>query len=416
MARVSEPIPVTSRLEVLQPVLEAAGQVTPEDRPDAAALSTLFLRATAQLDPPAALPLAGAIVLPDTAVEIDRDPTMLPEPAEPGASVFPEAEGPAVVDPTPGRRARRRNRRAAARAARDEAGGRRRGRVAVLAVVGLVLVAAGAVAAYLVVFPEHEVPQLAEQRVSAIDDLVGDLGFDVQLVGDRRTGLPAGTVLAQDPAAGEMLREGQTLTVTVNRGPEFVAVPADLTNGTVEQARQSLEAANLRVGFVSEKFNELVVAGTVQAIPAAFAEVPRNSAVDLVVSLGPRPRTIPQDAVGRPYDDLAAELGELSLEVVRVEEPTLDQAEGTVTRIEPGPGTTVPRDSTVTVYVAVAQIEVPDVSGLDVADAADELAAAGLSVSGVQGSPLRDVTGTDPAAGTFVAPGTSVTILTRPTG
>jgi len=416
MARVSEPIPVTSRLGVLQPVLEAAGQVAPEDRPDAAALSTLFLRATEQLDPPAALPLAGAIVLPDTAVEIDRDPTMLPEPAEPGASVFPEAEGPAVVDPTPGRRARRRNRRAAARAARDEAGGRRRGRVAVLAVVGLVLVAAGAVAAYLVVFPEHEVPQLAEQRVSAIDDLVGDLGFDVQLVGDRRTGLPAGTVLAQDPAAGEMLREGQTLTVTVNRGPEFVAVPADLTNGTVEQARQTLEAANLRVGFVSEKFNELVVAGTVQAIPAAFAEVPRNSAVDLVVSLGPRPRTVPQDAVGRPYDDVAAELGELSLEVVRVEEPTLDQAEGTVTRIEPGPGTTVPRDSTVTVYVAVAQIEVPDVSGLDVGDAADELAAAGLSVSGVHGSPLRAVTGTDPAAGTFVAPGTSVTILTRPNG
>lgn len=416
MARTSEPIPVPARLEVLRPALRAAGQVEPEDRPDAAELSTMFMRATEQLDPPAALPLAGAIVLPDTAVEIDRDPTMLPEPAEPGATVVPEAEGPAGPDPTPGRRARRRNRRAAQQAARTEAGGRRRGRVAALTLVGLVLLAAGAVAAYLVVFPEHEVPQLAEQRISAIDDLVGDLGFDVQLVGERRTGIPAGTVLAQDPAAGEMLREGQTLTVTVNRGPEFVAVPDDLANGTVAQARQALEPANLRVGFVSEKYNELVVAGTVQSIPSAFEAIPRNSAVDLVVSLGPRPRTVPADAVGRTFDDVAAELDELSLEVERVEEPTLDQPEGTVIRIEPGPGTTVPRDSTVTVYVAVALTSVPDVSGLDVNDAAARLAAAGLDVSGVEGSPIRAVTGTDPAAGAFVDPGTSVTIFTGPNG
>ncbi len=416
MARVSEPIPVSSRLEVLQPVLEAAGQVQPDDRPDAAALSRLFLRATEQLDPPAPLPLAGAIVLPDAAVEVDRDPTMLPEPAEAGASGSTGVEGPAVADPTPGRLARRRHRRAARRAGREEAGGRRRGRVAVLAALGLLLLAAGGLAAYLVAFPEHEVPQLEAQSVSDIDGLVGDLGFDVQLVGTRRTGVPAGEVVDQVPDAGEMLREGQTLTLTVNRGPAFVEVPANLTNVPVAQARQTLEAANLRVGFVSEKYNELVVAGTVQSVPSAFEEIPRNSAIDLVVSLGPRPRTIPEDAVGRPFDDVAAELGELSLEVVRVEEPTLDQAEGTVTRVEPGPGTTVPRDSTVTVYVAVAQIEVPDVSGLAVDDAADELAAAGLSVSGVRGSPLRDVTATDPAAGTFVAPGTAVTLITRPNG
>jgi len=327
--------------------------------------------------------------------------------------VFTEAEGPAVADPMPGRLARRRHRKAATRAAREEAGGRRRGRIVVLTVVGLLLVAAGAVAAYLAVFPEHEVPELADQSISDIDALVGDLGFDVQLVGDRRTGVPAGAVLDQDPDAGEMLREGQALTVTVNRGPEFVAVPADLTNVTVDQARATLEAANLRVGFVSEKYNELVVAGTVQSVPSGFEQIPRNSAVDLVVSLGPRPRTVPADAVGRPFDEVAAELGDLSLEVIRVDEPTLDQAEGTVTRIEPGPGTTVPRDSTVTVYVAVAQVEVPDVTGQDPISATEALEALGLTVSRVQGPPNRDVMATDPAAGTLVDPGSSVVLITR---
>ena len=118
-----------------------------------------------------------------------------------------------------------------------------------------------------------------------------------------------------------------------------------------------------RVGHVSEKYNELVVAGIVQTIITPFDEVPRNSAIDLGVSLGPRPRTVPADAVGRPFSEVAAELEDLSLVVVREDEPTTDVPEGTVTSIDPGPGAIVERDSTVTVHVAVAQVEVPDVTG-----------------------------------------------------
>jgi serine/threonine-protein kinase len=162
---------------------------------------------------------------------------------------------------------------------------------------------------------------------------------------------------------------------------------------------------------VSEKYNELVVAGTVQSVVTPFTELPRGSAVDLVVSLGPRPRTIPE-AEGRPYDVVAAELEALSLNVQREEEPTTEVDEGLVTRIEPGAGSTVPRDSTVVVYVAVALVEVPDVSGSDIASASAQLAAVGLDVSGVQGSPLRPVVGTDPPAGTLVGPDSSVTLIT----
>ena len=89
MARVGEPIPVTSRLEVLQPILQAAGAIEPEDRPDAARLATMLVKASEQLERPDPLPLAGAVVLPDADIEIDRDPTMLPEP-RPGGTVFPD--------------------------------------------------------------------------------------------------------------------------------------------------------------------------------------------------------------------------------------------------------------------------------------------------------------------------------------
>jgi eukaryotic-like serine/threonine-protein kinase len=151
----------------------------------------------------------------------------------------------------------------------------------------------------------------------------------------------------------------------------------------------------------------------VQAVPSAFDVIPRNGAVGLVVSLGPRPRTVPEDAVGRSFDEVAADLEAQSLTVVRQDEPTLDQAEGTVTRIEPGAGTTVPRDSTVTVFVAVAQVEVPDVTGSDPVSATEALEAVGLSVSRVQGPPNRDVTRTDPSPGALVDPGSAVVLITR---
>jgi beta-lactam-binding protein with PASTA domain len=57
-------------------------------------------------------------------------------------------------------------------------------------------------------------------------------------------------------------------------------------------------------------------------------------------------------------------------------------------------------------------VEVPDVKGRTAANAATELQAKGLQVSGTQGSPANPVTGTNPAAGTSVRRGTAVAIIT----
>jgi serine/threonine-protein kinase len=397
MARTTEPIPVSDRVGVLQPVLRSAGAVDPDERPDAARMAGLLVRATEELDPPDALPLAGAITLPDVDLDLGRDPTMLP-----GTVDLVEEDGPSVFPPE------------------VEPTRRRPVLIGLLAVVGLVLVAGGAYAAYQLTRPKHDVPDLLTEavNVSDVDGLVADLNFDVRYVGVRGAGGPPGRVVEQDPAAGESLREGQTLTITVSRGPEFVPVPERLLNLTAadpltqDEAAQLLDQAGFVVGFVSEKYNEQAVAGTVQAVPLAFDELPRGSAVDLVVSKGPRPRIIPDDLIGRPYDEVAAELEDLSLVVTRVDEANPDQPEGTVLRLDPPGGTQVDRDSTVTVVVAIPKVEVPDVSGMSVQAAYDELIDAGLQVAGVQGPPVGTVNGTDPSAGSQVDPGSSVTLIT----
>jgi len=63
--------------------------------------------------------------------------------------------------------------------------------------------------------------------------------------------------------------------------------------------------------------------------------------------------------------------------------------------------------------VAVAQVEVPDVTGLDPVSAADALAAVGLRVSQTVGPPNRNVVDTDPGPGTLVDPNSAVTLFTR---
>jgi serine/threonine-protein kinase len=66
----------------------------------------------------------------------------------------------------------------------------------------------------------------------------------------------------------------------------------------------------------------------------------------------------------------------------------------------------------VTVSKGPKVVPIPNVRGLSASEAARQLQAAGFVVTSTQGSPANAVTGTNPAAGTEVRPGTSVVIIT----
>jgi serine/threonine-protein kinase len=85
-----------------------------------------------------------------------------------------------------------------------------------------------------------------------------------------------------------------------------------------------------------------------------------------------------------------------------------------VLAVRPGEGGQAARGSTVTLTVSRGPrvVPVPDVAGLSAAEAAQQLQAQGFVVTSTQGSPANPVTGTSPAAGTEVRPGTSVVIIT----
>jgi serine/threonine-protein kinase len=97
----------------------------------------------------------------------------------------------------------------------------------------------------------------------------------------------AGTVLQVDPAAGEEVECGSTVTIVVaTSGPEPCTVP-DVVGSTRSQAAATIEDADLAVGAVSEREDASVAAGTVlQTSPTAGSELECGSTVTIVVSSG----------------------------------------------------------------------------------------------------------------------------------
>src|SRR5690606_9931064 len=131
------------------------------------------------------------------------------------------------------------------------------------------------------------------RQETELNALIGGYGWRIEIREDRRDGSVPGEILDQDPAAGTELEEGETLVVTVSQGQTLVAPPADLVGMTLEQARGRIEEAGFVVGNVTESHNEEVEAGIVLSTSPLPPELEKGQPIDLEVSAGPAPRTVP---------------------------------------------------------------------------------------------------------------------------
>jgi eukaryotic-like serine/threonine-protein kinase len=92
--------------------------------------------------------------------------------------------------------------------------------------------------------------EVADVRGRSLDEattVLREAGLELEVV-DRRydDATAAGTVLSQDPAPGSVLRRGDTVQVTVSRGPEPIAVP-NLRGMRTGEAIAELEALGFEV-------------------------------------------------------------------------------------------------------------------------------------------------------------------------
>ncbi len=251
--------------------------------------------------------------------------------------------------------------------------------------------------------------------------LVGTPGEPGEAYSDT---VATGNVMSSDPAAGQSVTPGSTVSYVISLGVEPVAVP-DLVGLPEDEALAALEAAGLvgTPGEPGEAYSDTVATGNVMSSdPAAGQSVTPGSTVSYVISLGVEPVAVP-DLVGLPEDEALAALEAAGL-VGTPGEPgeaySDTVATGNVMSSDPAAGQSVTPGSTVSYVISlgVEPVAVPDLVGLPEDEALAALEAAGLV--GTPGEPgeaysdtvaTGDVMSSDPAAGQSVTPGSTVSYV-----
>ncbi|QGS33701.1 PASTA domain-containing protein [Corynebacterium xerosis] len=252
-----------------------------------------------------------------------------------------------------------------------------------------------------------EVPSISgmtEQQAAAV---VSEAGFDPVASQQYHDAVPQAQIIGTEPLAGTRAVKGAAVTVVVSLGrPTVPALPTDRSASrfsTMLRERTLVEATG------DPMYSDSVPRGAIlMTEPASGETVATGSTVTVHLSKGQAPVKVP-DVVGLDVDDVRRVLEESGLTVAEVTEVfSADDDADAVLAITPEPGTGLARGSDVTLTVNNG-IEIPDVSGLTIAEAREKLTAAGIAVRDVaetDDSPREagQVDSTSPAAGDLVEP------------
>ena len=205
--------------------------------------------------------------------------------------------------------------------------------------------------------------------------------------------------------------------VVTSTSVPVISVP-DVVGLSSQAAIRELRAFGFVVSQVFTASETVPSNEVISQSPEALAEVSQGEEIEITVSSGAVPVTVP-GVVGQSAGDAARFLQDrgFASELQVVEGSTAPA--GQVLRQDPAAGSEVAPGSTVTLFVAegLQPVEVPDVAGMTLLQATQVLVQAGLEVSDeVLEEPSVDVEeglviGTDPAPPGLLLPGATVTIL-----
>ncbi|MGA2469596.1 MAG: Stk1 family PASTA domain-containing Ser/Thr kinase [Solirubrobacteraceae bacterium] len=288
--------------------------------------------------------------------------------------------------------------------------------VAIAAIIALV---------FLLIGRNETVPSVTGEHEDVAQLTLKSDGFKVATTPQTSSTATAGTVIGQNPAPGSEIAGGSTVELLVSAGKAYGVVP-DVRNQPLAVAEATLARAHFRHTTTQQSSNSVKKGYVISTTPAATSTAPEGKVISLAVSSGPQDVPL-LSVVGSKYSDAELVLESNGFVVKRVPVPSSTYAAGTV--IQESPSTKkAPYGSTVTLDVATAptKVAVPPLNGDTPARASAALIAAGLVEGSLTSQTVTDqsqngvVVAQTPAAGTLVAPGTTVTVAigdyTGPTG
>ena len=343
-------------------------------------------------------PTTAPVVVPD---DLGEDPPTILAPAQVAGH-----ENTSVLDRGPADRPPSRPRPAPPQ--------RRRRGPALLALLLALAVLAGLAGWWFGIGRYQPTPAVIDLTTAQARQKVQSAGLDFSVGGRQYSEAVApGHVISTDPGAGSKILSGGTVTAVISKGPERHQVPV-LRGMTLDAAQQALLKAHLSFGRATYRYDDRVARGVVlSSDPPARTMRKRGSAVDLVVSRGPRPIKVP-DFTGESAHKADKKLTKLGFAVNLTWKHSDSVAKGDVVSQDPSSGTLL-RGQTVDLVGSKGpvMVEVPQVRGMGVEDATKTLEAAGFQVHTAQSKlyvGLGYVVDSDPKHGDL-APRGSVVII-----
>ena len=171
----------------------------------------------------------------------------------------------------------------------------------------------------------------------------------------------AGYVYRQSPVAGRTGREGQSVTLTISLGIQYVTVP-DVTNYLQADGEQQLKSLGVSV-LITQAVDDTVAAGSIiRTDPAAGSQVAVGSTVVVYVS---RPQVsttakVPSLVGLSNVNDARTLLVQNKLGLGSTTEQYSDKPAGTIIGQDPAAGSTVKVNSRVSVTVSAGPEPVPE--------------------------------------------------------
>ena len=223
------------------------------------------------------------------------------------------------------------------------------------------------------------VPQVTGMAIGTARSELQNLGFTVKVgQGVHSNTVAKGDVAATDPGTGASTKRGTTVTIIESTGPVMLGVP-QVTGLTEAAAQAELRKAGLTPGSVTTAASDTIPVGVVISTnPVAGTSWPEAKPVGITVSAGP---PLP-NFVGQQF---AAAQTEAQTGGYQLQQQTVSNsaAQGTIVGQSPGAGSPITKGEVVTVQVSNGppEVNIPNVQGLSVHDATQELEQAGFQVS-----------------------------------
>ena len=244
-----------------------------------------------------------------------------------------------------------------------------------------------------------------------------NLDVDVRYVTEEYSDeYDAGYVMAQDPKAGEEVKTGRTIKLTVSKGKEEILMP-DLVNTSEADAMKQLEALKLglKIKLKDESSEDVRQGNIVRTEPKADEPLEKNQEVVLYVSLGENKMP---NLIGDTEDNAKARLKALniSVSIEYLYDVNDKYEEGRVYRTDPQAGDQLEPGDKIFIYVSEGdgKVPVPNVLVTSLEDAQKALKDVGLVplLNEVYDAevPVGFVVSQSEVPGTKVEKGTYVTI------